>query len=119
MTLRKFVKVVFIIVGAIAALTVIATVALRIAFPPAKLKKLVAEQVRKQLNREITLGSVRLGMGGISIGDLKLSEVPNFSSGTFLAVDRVTVSWALRPLLARQVVVQSVLLGKPRMTLIR
>jgi uncharacterized protein YhdP len=119
MTLRKIVKYFAIAVGILVALTVIATVALRIAFPPAKLKKLVAAQVRQELNRDITIGDVHLGMGGISIQDLKLSEVPHFSAGTFLTVDRVTVSWALRPLLSKQVVVQSILLAKPQVTIIR
>jgi len=117
--MHKFLKITVIVFGVLIGLLILSTVILRMAFPPAKLRRLVEDQIRQQLNREAQIGEVRLDIRGLSLSRIKLSEVPSFSAGTFLAVDETDVHWTLLPLLFKQIVIKEILLEKPQINLIR
>ena len=117
--MRKFIKIVVIFTTSCLALGVLLSIALRVIFPPAKLRELVLEQIRIKLQREAQLGNADIGLTGLSLDRIRLSEVPAFSVGTFLAVDHLKIRWSLLPLLSRQVVIQDITLEKPQINLIR
>src|SRR5579864_338892 len=96
--MRKVFKFLVIIFGSLCALLVLAGVALKVLFPPAKIKRLVENVIREKLHREATLGSVDLGLSGIGIDPLTLSEIPNFKAGTFLTAEGVRLRWSLKRL---------------------
>src|SRR4029077_5930007 len=101
--MRQFVKMILLLAGGCLGLSLLATVALRVIFPPAKLRELVLEQIRIKLQREAQVGDVSLGVTGLALERFRLSEVPSFSVGTFLAVDRLKIRWSLLPLLSKQI----------------
>ncbi|OGR90492.1 MAG: type II secretion system protein GspN [Elusimicrobia bacterium RIFCSPLOWO2_01_FULL_59_12] len=101
----KYLRILFTGLGCLVGLLLIAALALRVFFPPAKLRRLVENQIRGQLNREARLGDVRLGLRGLTIDQFKLSDVPTFSAGTFLEVDQARVRWSLLPFRSKKVAV--------------
>lgn len=89
--------------GAGAALT-----ALKAFFPEPKLRAWAVETARKQLGRDVKLERIGLGLGGIRLTGLEISEKPDFAAGTFLRVEtfRLRPSW--RAALRRRLVVAAV-----------
>lgn len=98
--------------AAVAALGVLgavaATVALKTLFPEPKLRAMVVDAARRQLGREVRLQSIGLGLSGLRLSGLEVSERPDFESGTFLRVEtfRLRPSW--RAALRRRLVVAAV-----------
>ena len=117
--MKKFFKIVAYLIGAVIALLILAAIAIRVFFPAAKIKRLVEEQIRINLHREAQLGGAELGLSGLTLKQFRLSEVSKFADGTFLGVDKMTISWELAPLLSKRVYVKSITLEKPQVTLIR
>ena len=117
--MRKFIKIIAVSLSVLVGLMVLATLSIRVLYPPAKLRRLVEEQIRRDLHREAQLGGVQVGIGGLTLSRFKLSEVPSFSAGTFLAVDEMDVRWAWLPLLSKQVLINAIILDKPQINLIR
>src|SRR5688572_513161 len=115
--MRHFIKIIVTLLGIAVGLLVLITIAVRLFFPPAKLRGIVSEQVRTRLNREVQLGDVQLGLGGLTLKRLKLSEAPSFTAGVFLAVDHVSVRWALLPFLSKKVVIKEITLEKPQVNI--
>lgn len=85
-----------------------ALVALRTFFPEPKLRAWAVDAARRQLGRDVRLEGVDLGLGGVSLRGLEISERPDFAAGTFLRVDdfRLRPSW--KALLKRKIVVAAV-----------
>jgi len=118
--MKKLFKVIVILVVIIVALLVVASVALRIYLPPEKAKALVLEHLSAQLKREVTVGSVSVGiLSGLQMSDLKISESPTFAKGTFLSSDQFSLKVALAPLLFRKVVVRQIILKRPEVMITR
>jgi uncharacterized protein involved in outer membrane biogenesis len=117
--MRKFFKFIVILAAVFIALLAIAALCIRLFFPPAKVKKLIDAQIRAQLHREAKLQDVRLGLGGLRLIGFQLSEVPSFSAGTFLSVDRMDIGWSLAPLLKKHVAIKHVILQKPQIRIIQ
>lgn len=91
------------LLGAAAAL-----VALRVLFPEPKLRAMVVDGARKQLGREVRLEGIGLGLRGLSLTGLEVSESPDFSAGTFVSVARFRARPSWRALLRKRLVVASV-----------
>src|SRR5688572_5459170 len=117
--MRTFLKIILWVIGAVVALALLATLAMRIFFPAAKVKKMVEEQVRKQANREARLGGAVVGFRSISLTGFELSNVPNFAAGRLLSVETLEVQWELWPLMSRQIHLTKILLKKPQVNIIR
>jgi len=118
--MKKLLKVLIILVAIIVVLLIVASIALRIYLPPEKAKKLVLDHLSSQLKREVTLGSVSIGiLSGLEMTDLKISESPTFAKGVFLSSQGFTLKVALAPLMFRKVVVREIVLNHPEVSVIR
>lgn len=85
-----------------------ALVALRVFFPEPKLRAWAVDTARRQLGREVRLDGVGLGLTGISLRGLEVSELPDFKAGTFLRVESFSLRPSWKALLKRQLVVAAV-----------
>jgi uncharacterized protein YhdP len=117
--MRKFIRFVVTLLGIVVVLLIAGTIVLRMKYPPARLRELVETQIRERLNREAQVRYVQLGLGGLRLEDVRISEPPNFRAGTFLVVEAIDIHWALLPLLSKHVSVNSVLLQKPQLNVVR
>ncbi|MBI5595327.1 MAG: hypothetical protein HY928_04475 [Elusimicrobia bacterium] len=91
--------------GASAALLLAAALALRALFPPEKVKALALTRISAALGREVRLQSADLGLRGVRLEGVEISEVPDFKAGTALKAARLRVAVRLWPLVARREVV--------------
>ncbi len=97
------------ILAALAAVVVVllaaVALAIRIFFPPEKLKALAEQQADKALHRRLEIGSIGLSLvSGLRIDGLRLSESPDFSKGEFLRADSFVLTPDWSALLARKLV---------------
>jgi hypothetical protein len=85
-----------------------ATALLRRYYPEPKLRRMIVDAARRQLGRDVRLEKIGVGLRGLTLRGLSVSESPDFAAGTFLSADvlRVRPSW--RALLRRRLVVDSV-----------
>src|SRR4051812_16351231 len=88
------------VLGAAAAL-----VALKAFLPEPKLRAMIVERARKQLGREVRLTHISVGLTGLHLSDLEVSERPDFAAGTFLKVETFSLRPSWRALLRRKLVV--------------
>lgn len=85
-----------------------ALVAVKVYFPEPRARAWVIDAARKQLGRDVRLSRIDVGLRGLSLVGLEISEKPDFSAGTFLKVAdfRLRPSW--RALLRRKLIVAAV-----------
>ena len=96
------------------------TIALRIWFPPAKIRGLIVEQVSLRLHREVRLKRVDLSVvRGLVVEGLEISEKPDFKAGVFAGVESLRLRILWLPLLRRQVVIDEIMLSRPSLSLVR
>jgi hypothetical protein len=96
-------------VAAAAALGALAaTAVLKVYFPEPKVRALVVDAARRQLGREVRLERIGVGLRGLTLRGLSISESPDFSAGTFVSADLLRVRPGWRALLRRKLVVASV-----------
>ncbi len=97
--------------GVCAALAVLgagaAAVALKAFFPEPKVRALIVDGARKQLGREVRLDRLSLGLTGLHLSGLAVSERPDFAAGTFVSADSVSVRPSWRALLRKRLVIAS------------
>jgi|CXWL01.1.fsa_nt_gi AsmA protein len=84
-----------------------ATVALKAFFPEPKIRAMIVDAARKQLGREVKLTGIGVGVTGLSLKGLEISERPDFSAGTFLSVDSFSLRPSWRALIQKRLVVAS------------
>ena len=91
------------VLGAGAALT-----AVKVLFPEPRARAYFIDAARKQLGRDVRLSRIDVGLRGLNLIGLEVSERPDFAAGTFLSVAdfRLRPSW--RALLKRKLVVAAV-----------
>ena len=77
----------------------------------AVIKNILADQLQKELGREVTIGSLRLGLwkSSLEIRDFKVMNPPGFWGGEMLAAPEIYVDYNLSSLLS----------GPPRFSVIR
>lgn len=93
--------------AALAALTI----ALKVFLPPEKIRELVAQNARKALKREVRLEGISLGaLHGLRLEGVEVSELPDFSAGTFASLKSFQLKVRLMPLLRRQIIVDTIAL---------
>ena len=98
------------ILGVLVLLAVVGLVALRIMFPPEKVKQLVLDYAQNTLHREVAFESVSFNLIGVTLNQFALSENSSFAQGTFVKADRLSVKAALWPLFKKQIEIASVYL---------
>lgn len=110
--MAKLLKVLGIILGALAALAVLAALILPRVVNPNAHKTRIAELVREHTGRTLTFGGdLSLSVFpwlGVRTGALSLSNAPGFGDAAFAAVQEADVRVRLLPLLSREVEVATV-----------
>lgn len=84
-------------------------VALRIMFPPEKLKTMAVNYAKNNLQREISFDKISFNVIGVTLDNFALSENTSFQNGTFVKADKLVVKLALMPLLKKRVEIATVL----------
>jgi len=84
-----------------------ALVALKALFPEPKARAYVIEAARRQLGREVRLTRIDIGLTGLHLQGLEISERPDFAAGTFLGVATFSLRPSWKALLRRKLVVVS------------
>ena len=84
-------------------------IALRIMFPPEKLKAMAVDYAKTNLQREISFDKISFNVIGVTLDNFALSENTTFQNGTFVKADKLVVKLALMPLLKKRVEIATVL----------
>lgn len=90
-------------------LLAVGLVALRIMFPPEKLKTMAVDYAKNNLQREISFDKISFNVIGVTLDNFALSENTSFQNGTFVKADKLVVKLALMPLLKKRVEIATVL----------
>lgn len=90
--------------GAAAALllALLAVVALRVLYPPAKIKSIALEKIQTALGREVRIETASVGLGGVSLEGLEVSDLPDFKTGKCLSAGKVRLAVPLVSLLLKR-----------------
>ena len=83
-------------------------IALRIMFPPEKLKAMAVDYAKNNLQREISFDKISFNVIGVTLDNFALSENTTFQNGTFVKADKLVVKLALMPLLKKRVEISTV-----------
>lgn len=92
----------------LAVLALAALAALRLMFPPEKIKQLTLDYAKTNLQREISFDAVSFNLIGITLTNFALSEQDSFAQGTFIQAKRLQAKAALWPLLKKRVEISTV-----------
>ena len=106
--MKKFLKLCFKIALVLVILGVAALVALRLMFPPEKLKSMALEYAKNNLQREISFDGISLNLVGVTLDNFAISENTTFQNGTFAKADKLVVKIALKPLFKKRVEIATV-----------
>ncbi len=108
-----------IIIG-LAALVVLfwvgAYIAVKVAFPPDKIKALVGGQASQALSREVSIGDASIGVFPnlkISLKDLRVANAPGFSPEPAFNIKELGLSVGVLSLLKFKPVINEILLNEP------
>jgi AsmA protein len=117
--MKKLKKIVLILFIVLVFLFVGGMIALRIAFPPAKVKALLIARMSEVLRRQVEMESISVGLRGLRVKDFKISEKPSFDKGTFVEAGQFQIRPKLLPLLKKQISISEVTLISPKINVIR
>ncbi|HEY5038887.1 MAG TPA: AsmA family protein, partial [bacterium] len=83
-------------------------------YPPEKLKAIAIEKLSETLKRKVTVGDVQFNVfSGFNIANLKISNRPGWSEGSFVTAKDISISYKLFPLLWGQIALGEVRLNQP------
>ena len=112
--IKKSLKWVGIVIGALVVVLVIAAVALPYFLPLDKIKDLAAEKASEAIHRQVKIGGVSFNIfTGIELKDLSVSNRPGFSKEPFLSAGKIELKYDLWKLLSGTVAIDKVVLVKP------
>ncbi len=117
--MKKFLTLCFKIAVVLVVLGAAALVALRLMFPPEKLKAMALEYAKNNLHREITFDGISLNLVGVTLDHFAISENTTFQDGTFAQADKLVVKIALKPLLQKRIEIATVQLDGLNINLIK
>lgn len=106
--MKKMLKLLAYLCGTLLLLLATAVIVIKVYLPPEKIRELVLEYAGARLNREIKIGAVSVGLKGISIEDVVVSEYPDFSKGEFLKAKKFQASLRWKPLLQKRIEINSI-----------
>ncbi|MDD2804167.1 MAG: AsmA-like C-terminal region-containing protein [Elusimicrobiales bacterium] len=92
-----------------------AALGLKLYFTQARLKALTTDYAARNLRREVTFDSVALGLKGLAIANLRVSEYPDFKRGEFFSAASFSVRPSFRSLLRGELKINSVTADALRM----
>lgn len=117
--MKKFKKILLILFLILVFVFVGGTIALRIAFPPAKVKAMLIARMSETLHRQVEIESISVGLRGLRVKGFKVSEKPSFDKGMFVQAGQFLVRPKLLPLLKKQISINEVMLVSPKINVIR
>jgi len=113
-SLKKVLKWVGIVVGALVILLIIAAIALPYFIPLDKIKDMAAQKASEAIHREVKIGKVSFNIfTGIELKDLSVSNRPGFSKEPFLSAGKIELKYDFWKLLRGTVAIDKVVLVKP------
>ena len=117
--MKKFKKILLILFLISLFVFVGGTIALRIAFPPAKVKAMLITRMSEVLHRQVEIESISVGLRGLRVKDFKISEKPSFDKGTFVQAGQFQIRPKFLPLLKKQISISEVTLISPEINIMR
>lgn len=118
--MKRFFKILLVLLLLTLAVLVGAGFWLKAQYPPERLRQIAADTLGEKLGRQVKMTNARLSLlHGLELTGVTISEPPDFSKGTFIAVERVRVFLRLLPLLSRQIIIRSIDLERPQIHLKR
>lgn len=117
--MKKFIKILKIAVIAGVVLFILGIGSLYLFFPPSEIKKMAQNYVRNNYSRELDYDGFRFTFIGVSIKNLRVSEVGHFEDGTFLQADNLVLKAELLPLLKKDLKVKKLLLRGIKVNIIK
>ncbi|OGR80726.1 MAG: hypothetical protein A2X32_09285 [Elusimicrobia bacterium GWC2_64_44] len=106
--MSKALKIIAWSVGGLALALGAAALGLKLYFTQARLKALTTDFAARNLRREVTFDSVALGLKGLAISNLRVSEYPDFKRGEFFSAASFAVRPSFRSLLRGEIKINSV-----------
>jgi hypothetical protein len=93
---------------------------LRHEYPPDRIRQFAGDWLGTRLGRQVEISDAQLSLlHGVELTGIRISEAPAFSAGTFIDLKRVRVLPRLLPLLSQKIVVRSIEVDGPRVTVRR
>ena len=110
-----------IVIGIVVLVIVVAVGVLFATFDPNDYRGTIQTKLEQQLNRNVTLGNMSLGLFPLRfrVANLSIADDPKFSNRAFLLTQELSVSVKLLPLLSKSVEVDSLTLERPSVELIK
>ena len=98
------------LVGLVVVLSIAAVIAIKTLLPEDKVKTLVTDYARNNLNREVTFDKLSFKFIGIDLKNFKMSERSTLNDGIFIKADDFIVKVSPLPLLAKKIKISRILL---------
>ncbi|MBI2119850.1 MAG: AsmA family protein [Elusimicrobia bacterium] len=118
--MKSFKKFFIIFIATSSLLLLGLSLALKIKYPPEKIKKIALEELSKKLGREVSFKDVSINLfTGISLSEFKCSEKPNFQKGSFVECEKFSMGVNLLSLLQKEMVITSLKLNQPKIKISR
>ncbi|MBA7484069.1 hypothetical protein ES707_19592 [subsurface metagenome] len=117
--MKKFKKILLILFLISLFVFVGGTIALRIAFPPAKVKAMLITKMSEVLHRQVEIESISVGLRGLRVKGFRISQKPSFDKGTFVQAGQFLVRPKFLPLLKKQISISEVTLISPKINIMR
>jgi AsmA protein len=110
-----------IVIGIVVLVIVVAVGVVLATFDPNDYRGTIQTKLEQQLNRNVTLGNMSLGLFPLRfrVANLSIADDPKFSNRAFLLTQELSVSVKLLPLLSKSVEVDSLTLERPSVELIK
>lgn len=118
----RFVNFLFRALIGVALLAVVAVVGVRVLLPAETLRDLAVRRAAAALGRDVSVGEVSVSLRGglgVRLTDVRVGNLPGFPAGDLMTVDGVDLKLRLRPLLARRVQADRLVLERPTLILTR
>ena len=117
--MKKLFKIMMIIFVAVIALAIIGAGVLYFMFPPTEIKTMAQNYVKENYKRELDYNKLSFNLIGVKLTDFKISEVENFSNGTFVEAKELLIKAEFMPLLKGQVIIREVLLNGVQVNIVK
>ncbi|MDD5686740.1 MAG: AsmA family protein [Elusimicrobia bacterium] len=117
--MKKFKKFLLIFVVCVIVVLVGGVIALRIAYPPAKVKGILITKMSEFLHREVEIKDVSIGFGGLDVEGFRISEKPAFKQGVFVEAGKFIIRPDLFALLQGKISISKIILDEPKINIIR
>jgi uncharacterized protein involved in outer membrane biogenesis len=108
--------------GVILGLVLVVVVGVRLFFPADKVKEMAVDLASEKLGREVTVAEAGVSLSGglgVRLKGVAVANPPGFSGAPMFAAEEIDLKLELRPLLQREFQVKRLVVGRPRVRLVR